>query len=232
MFDDFGVADSVFHEEHQLHPHYSFGVDFTYMIPDISDVSLELCELLVDGESVGIYTSIEEAFAEMIDPSKEYEVRLGYYSFYIGAPEYTIDLTELPRVKKIKITGVNDPAEEGYLDKNTLVKLAGNVNLNCHLELCNVEFEGDGVIRLNSNELTLSGRTVYLNTKVIGITDSSTVNVKAEQGVYFFEGIEVYKLLAGDKKVVFGADSHVVYMQGTQIYLSGNPDVKIDNRIK
>ena len=231
IYDDFGVADNIFHSEHTLHPNDTFGVDFTYKIPEISETSLELCELLADGESLGIFTSLEEAFAQMLDPAKEYQVNVGYYSFYVDAPDYTLDLEELPRVKKITIIGVNEPAAPGYLDKNTEIIIPADLKLNSTLELSNVDLEGEGKLLLEKNELILSGESVYIRLYVRGLVDGCAVKVEAARGVYFFNGIDIHHLYADGIKVVFGADSHVMYMMGDEIYTMNGAKVTVDNKI-
>ena len=232
VYDDFGIADDIFHDKHVLHPSDTFGVDFTYEIPEISETSLELCELLVDGESLGIFTSLEEAFAEMIDPTKEYQINIGYYSFFVGAPDYTLDLEELPRVKKITIVGVNEPAEPGYLDKNTEIIVSADLKVNSTLELKNVDLKGDGKLSLEKNELILGGESVYIRLYVVGLVDGCVVRAEAQKGVYFFGGLDVHHLYADEIKVVFGVDSHIIYMKGDEIYTMNGAKVTVDNKIK
>ena len=197
-----------------------------------NDSDLKLTELFKNGESLGIYVSLEDAFAEMIDSTAEYEVKIGYYSFYVGAPEYTLDVTNLPRAAKISIDGVNQAADPGYLDKNTVVHLSGNLTLNSTLELSNVELEGEGTILLNKNDLVLRGDCVFLYAKIVGLTDGSVVRVLTDDSACFFAGVDVHHLIAEGRKIVFGADSHIIYLKGDQIYLSGSPKLQIDNRIK
>ena len=232
VFDYFGIADEAFHAEHNLHPSDSFGLEFSYVIPNVSDVSLELCELIENGVSRGIYTSVEDAFVAMVDPSKEYEIKLGYYSFFTGAPEYTLDITNLPVAKKITVTGVNVPTKEGYLDNNTVINLAGNIKLNSALEFKNVRLDGQGTIQINKNALTFSGDCVYVNVNVSGITEGCLVNVNTEDGTYFNNGIDAYRVVAEETKVIFGGNSHIIYIKGDQIYTSGNAQLNIENREK
>lgn len=232
VFDTFGIAGDVFHTDHILHPSDSFGIDFIYEIPELSDESLELCELFEDGVSLGIYTSLENAFAAILDYTHEYVVKVGYYSFYVGAPEYTLDISALPRAEKITLVGVNQASEAGYLDKNSIVHISKDLTLNSTLELSNLELEGKGKVMLNKNELILSGDSVFLNTQVVGLTDGSVVRVLTDDTAYFFAGAQVHHLYADGRKIVFGADSHIVYIKGDEIYTSGDVELTIDNRIK
>ena len=232
VYDYFGVADNDFHADHTLHPSDSFGVDFIYEIPEISETSLELCELFVEGESLGIFTSLEAAFAEMTDPVKEYEIKLGFYSFYDSALEYTISLESLPLVKKITLTGVNQFTGDGYLDRNTLVHVGYNVKINSDLELTNVEVEGAGTLYISKHTLTLSGDSVFLRVEVTGATAGNTVEVKTEDAVYFMDGIDVYEMFAEDKKLVFGKSSKIKILHGGELYIMGEGiEIRYNNMV-
>ena len=232
-YDSFGLSDEDIHAEHTLHSSTSFGIDFIYPIPEISDEGMELCELSKNGERVGVYTDIDAAFSAMSDPTAEYSVYIGFYSFYVGAVAHTIDSATTPDVKKLTIIGNNEIVGEGYLDNNSVIYIDYMITLMSEVEFVNLDIKGSGSIHLIGDRLILSGNSDYIRILVSGLSSGSEIVSNNASGSYFFEGIDVYKLTILDGScAVFGKNSHIVYCYDDELYTtSASVRINIDHRV-
>ncbi len=229
-FDRFGMSDSLIHSNHVLHGSDTFGVDFIYEIPEISDTSIELTELRKDGEGLGLYPSIEAAILDMTDKDAVYELYIGFYGDFVGAEEHDLKLTELPNVKKLTITGINKFVGEGYLDQNSALNIAADLKLNGNVVFKNLNVKGEGTIDLNNNKLTLAGNSVYVSLKVNGTTEGSEIEVLSSRHACLNGAVNAY-LVTVDSTLIFGADSTVTNYNGESVFTSGGATVNITNRI-
>lgn len=230
-FDRFGMSDSLIHSDHTLHSTESFGVDFTYAIPEISDTSIELTELFKNGKSQGLYTSIETAMLAITDADAEYEIYIGFYGDFVGAQEHTLKITETPNVKKLTFSGLNKFGGEAYLDHNSVLNIEADLKLNGNVEFKNLELKGEGTVDLNNCKLTLSGATVYFGLKITGNTEGSEIEVLVTRHAYLNASVDVYLITVGDKTLVFAEDSTVHTFDGESLYTSNGATVNVTNRI-
>ncbi len=233
VYDKFGLSGATLYLDHTSHSSTNLGVQFIYKAPELATKDIELTALYKGGEKVGMYKSIDEAFAAMTDTEAEYEIDIGYYSSFVGATTHTITASETPSVKKLTIKGKSEYVGEGYLDNNSIINMRSGLTLNSDLELRDVHFviyDGVGIcpIKLGSHKLTLEGNSVYLDNRIEGDIDSLIV-ATTEHGVYVFGGIDVYKLEVKKDKIVLGADSRIEFGSYDNIYTQNGADVEIVN---
>lgn len=232
VYDDFGLgSDSIF-ADHTPHPDTPVGVDFIYEAPALSDTDIELTALYADGEYVGLYKSIDEAFDAILtydDQDAEFTVDVGYY--YMST--HTVSSTQrTPDVNKITVIGRNEFLGEQYLDRNSIIYVSYDLTISSNVEFANVSIEqcsdnSSILILEESITLTLSGHSVYIDPKVAGAYDS-TVVVECDRGAYMNGGAEIYRLAVPGYKVVFGADSTIEYGSYDKIYTTDNAKVDIE----
>lgn len=233
VFDKVGLSESAIFEEHMPHQSVTPSVDFIYAAPELADENIELTALYKNGEKVGYYKSIDDAFAAMTDADAEYEIDLAYYSSFVGALTHTVNVTKTPAVKKLTITGRNEFVGEGYYDNNTPLYLAADLTFGSDVEIRNLNIEPteDAVIKLNGNTLTIGGESIYIDTRIVGTEKDSVLVAATVRGAYVFGGIDVYKLDVKSNSIILGADSHIVYGSYGNIYTQNGADVDIDNQI-
>ncbi len=236
VFDKFGLSGASLNKDHFSHQSTTPNGDFVYKAPELADKDMEITALYKNGEKVGLYKSIDEAFAAMTDTEGEYEINIAYYSSYVGALTHTIMSGNTPEVKKLTITGKNEFVGEGYLDNNTVLYIRKPLVLGSNVELRNVHLEVyDGVgtpeIKLNGNTLTLGGESTFIDTRVTGKEEGSTVVVSTVRGAYVTGGVDIYKLEIKSDKIVFGADSHITYGTYGNIYTQNGAYIDIENEI-
>jgi len=234
VYDYFGLSGTSIFKNHTPHSSSVLGSDFIYEAPELSENDIILTALYKNGEYVGMYKSLDEAFAAMTDENGEYTVDLGFYSFYEGAPVHTIKSAATPNVKKLTIVGRNEPTEPGYLDNNSLVYLSGALTLGSDVVLQNVYImSSDGVdscsLNLAGNTLTLDGKSVYVTVKIRGTEPTSVVVASTDELTGLNGGVDIYKLVIENDGVVFGADSKLVYCPRNGLYTSGNPEIEIEH---
>ena len=234
VYDKLGLSGTTFYRDHTPHSSTNLGVQFTYQAPELASRDIELTALYKDGEKVGIYKSIDEAFAAMTDTEAEYEIDIGYYSSFVGATTHTITATQTPKVKKLTIKGKNEYVGEGYLDNNSIINMRSGLTLNSDVELRDVHtviYDGVGICPINvgKNTLTLGGGSVYLDNRILASDSESVIVSATERGVYVYGGIDAYRLTATKGITVVGADSHFVYASTDNLYKQNDADIKIDN---
>ena len=233
-FDYFGLSSADIFKDHTPHSSTNLSGNFIYAAPELSDESILLTSLYKNDEYVGMYKSLDDAFAAMTDENGEYTVNLSFYSFYKDAPVHIITSASTPNVKKLTITGRNEPTEPGYLDNNSLLCLTGALTLGSDVVLQNVHIMPFDetvpcVINLSGNTLTTDGKNVYVDVKISGTETTSKVIASTDDYTVFNGGVDIYKLVIENAGVVFGADSHLVYCPGNGLYTSGDVNVEIEN---
>ena len=232
VYDRFGLSESAIFADHVPHPSTPSGVDFIYEAPELSKTNIELTALYKDGEYLGMYKSIDSAFAAMTDNNAEYLVDIGFYSAYIHEIEHTLYATETPAVKKLTVLGKSVYLGEAYLDNNTAIHVVGDITLGSDLELRNVHLLlSDGVeasvIDLHKHSLILGGESVYLQSRVEGNYSYSSVIAATERGAYIYGGVDVHRLVVKTDKIVFGADSVIEYSGTVGIYTTNGANLVI-----
>lgn len=234
VYDKLGLSGATFYRDHTPHSSTNLGVQFTYKVPELATKDIELTALYKNGEKVGIYKSIDDAFAAMTDTEAEYVIDIGYYSTFVGATTHTITATETPEVKKLTIKGKNEYVGDGYLDNNSIINMSSGLTLNSDVELRDVHtviYDGAGICPINvgNNTLTFGGGSVYLDNRVLASDSDSQLVSATERGVYVYGGIDAYKLTVTNGITVVGADSHFVYASTDNLYRQNDADIKIDN---
>lgn len=234
VYDYFGLSEDAIYSDHTPYSSTDFTGKFTYAVPELADKSLELTELHKDGEYVGMYGSIDDAFAAMTDNNSEYEIYIGFYGFFENSPAHTLKATTTPDVKKLTITGRYEPAEEGYLITTSIINMPMSLALGSEVEIKNVNLViMDGVgncpINLSGHALILSGNAVYIQNKVSGIGTGSYVVTTTVQETYFYGGVDIHKLVVNNESgVVFGADSKMKFCNSYNLYTLDDVEVNVE----
>ncbi len=233
-FDSFGLSSAEIFKDHFPGSSTVFSGDFIYAAPKLADEGIRLTALYKNDEYVGMYKSLDDAFAAMTDQNGEYTVDIGFYSFYNSAPVHTIKSAATPNVKKLTIVGRNQPTEPGYFDINSVICISGELTLGSDVVLQNVHvMPSDNkvptFVDLAGHTLKLDGRSVYVEVKIFGTEATSVVVASTEERTVFDKGVDIYRLVIENDGVVFGADSHLVYCPSDGLYVSGGADVDIEN---
>ena len=236
VYDNFGLSSATIFADHVPHSSTEFGVDFIYKAPTLSDKNIELAALYKNGERVGIYKSIDEAVAAIDDREGDYEIKLGFYSFYVGAITHTLSLSELPEVNSLTISGRSVHVGEEYLDNNSVLYLASSVVINSEVILKDLDVDVKGgatgcSIDINGYTLCLTGNSVYLDPKVVGTKVGSKLVADTLHGAYVSGGIDVYRLEVKNDIIVIGADSHITNSPNPsgKIFTQNGAEIVIDN---
>ena len=233
VYDYFGLSESKIFSDHTPHSSVVSSGDFMYAAPELADKSLELTELYKDGEYVGVYKSIDDAFAAMTDENGAYEIYVGFYGFFTSSPAHSLNATTTPNVGKLTITGKYEPGEPGYLATTSLIYISNSLTLGSNVEIKNLDvdvLDGAGACSINlaGHTLTLGGEAVYMNSKVCGTENESVVVANTVQKTYFYCGVDIYRLVVNNEGVVFGVDSKIEYSNSEEIYTLNNADVKVE----
>lgn len=235
VFDYFGLSAKSIFADHTSHSSTVLNSDFIYKTPDLADKDIDPTALYKNGEYVGMYMSIDSAFLAMTDPSAEYEINIGYFSFMVGSPVHSVTATKTPDVKKLTVTGKNQFVGEEYLDNNSVLALPPSFTLDCDLVLKNVRVEqvgtgAKGEINLSGNTLTLDGKSVQIIPRITGLDAGSILHVNTQGKSYMTGGVNIYSLVSDDDMSVFGADSYIKYSNTDDYYTQNGAKVRIENK--
>ena len=232
-FDYFGMSAASIFADHTPHSSTELDDDYIYEAPELSDKDIILVEVHKDGSYLGLYKSIEDAFAAMTDENGEYTVNIDFYSFYVGAPTHVIGTVTTPNVKKLTIVGRNEVVGSGYLDNNSLLYVSGTLTFGSDVELVNLhvipsDSEPLSSIHLAGHTLTLSGKSMYFDLKIFGTEDESTVVAETTDVVYFNRGVDIYRLVLNNAGAAFGANSKIEYGPTHGLYvMDGSIEIDI-----
>ena len=159
----------------------------------------------------------------MIDENGEYELYVGYYSFYESGLDYVLDASVTPDVRELTITGKNEPAEPGYLDYNTTIFLTSSLTLSSDVVIKNLRIETSGadnrVINLKGHTITFDGNSTYIVPRICGTENGSTIISKAVKHVYLYGGAEVYKVSVENVGIAYGEDTYVKFCNTNGYYI-------------
>ena len=232
VYDYFGLSADAIFSDHTPYSSTDFTGKFTYAAPQLAEKSLELTELYKDGEYVGVYGSIDEAFVAMTDKNGEYEIYIGFYGFFESSPIHALKATATPDVKKLTIIGKSEPDAE-KLDFTSVISMSASLTLGSDVELKNIDIiiddgAADCSIKLAGHILTLSGDAVYIESKITGTEAGSIVVTKTLQETYFYGGADIYRLVVNNSGAVFGADSNIKSCNSYELYSLDDADVKVD----
>ena len=229
VYDYFGLSTSAIFRNHTPHSSTVLSSDFIYAAPTLSNQSIELTALYKNGEYVGLYKSIDDAFAAMTDKTAEYEIKIDYYAFYVESPVHYIRSTTTPDVKKLTITGRNETTGQNTLDNNSIIYLLSSLTLGSDVELRNLYLavgSGSYQVALDGHTLTLGGDVVYTDTRITGGFASEVV-IETTDVAYINGGVDVYSLNTGNVGVLLGLDSYITYCEGNRIFIPRGEDVKV-----
>ena len=241
VYDDFGLSVSDLFADHTSHQSEVPGGDFIYPTPKLSDTTIELTVLYKNSTYAGVYKSIDDAFAVMTDSTAEYVIYIGFYSTFEGAIVHNIKASATPSVKKLTIIGTSEFVGEGYLDNNSEVNLHALLILGSDIEMRNLRILCPGSasgyqIELNKHTLTLGGDSMYVNARVVGTEQGSTVITRASRGSYLHGGAEIYLLDSGMGDAIFGQNSNIQFLKsgesGSNIYTTPGVDVNIEKTVE
>ncbi len=233
FYDKFGMSDSFTHSDHELFGQGGFGLDYNYDIPEISDTTMQLAALYKDGAYQGIYMSIDDALASIIDPDAEYEIKIDFYSNYLGHEDYVLNASELPSAKKIAITGLNVPAPEGYVDYNTPITIVADaLKLNSTLSIENIELVGTGanVIELGKNELIFNGKSANAEIGIEAPDPLAKVTVNIADRIDFKKSVNIYSLNINSGTIVLHETSYIKNENGNVFRINENVEIIGDVR--
>ena len=235
VYDYFGLSANAIYSDHTPYSSTDFTGKFTYAVPELATKSLELTELYKDGEYVGVYKSIDDAFAAMTDNNAEYEIYVGFYGFFESSLVHYLKAATTPDVKKLTITGKSEPAEEGYLTTTSAIYISRDLTLGSDVELKNIDLiilddAGDCPVSLSGHTLILSGDAAYIHSKIIGTETTSAVVAQTTQETYLYGGVDIDRLVVNNETgVVFGADSKIKYSNSRELYTLNGAEVSVVN---
>ena len=235
VYDYFGLSGQSIYADHTSHSSTEFSNSFIYKSPDLATKDIEPTALYKNGTYVGMYKSVDEAFANMTDIDAEYEINIGYFSFMVGAPVHSLTATSTPNVKKLTITGVNQIVGDGYLDNNSIICLPKSLTLGSDVTFKNLHVTASDAllgseIKLAGNTLTLEGNSCYIESRVTGTDNGSAIAVSTVDMAYLSGGVDVYRMSAENNKAVFGADSYINTSNFNKWYTQNSAKVNIVNK--
>ena len=234
VFDYFGLSSNAIYSDHTPHSSTVLSSKFIYEAPVLADESLEITELYKDGEYVGVYGSIDDAFSAMTDKDAEYLIYVGFYGFFTKSPAHYLNATTTPNVKKLTIVGNVELVEEGYLAPTSVIYISKALTLGSNVEIKNIDlviFDGVGScpINLAGHTLILSGDAAYIHSKIIGTETTSAVVAQTTQETYLYGGVDIDRLVVNNEKgVVFGADSNIKYCNSYELSTLNNANVSVE----
>ena len=236
-YDFFGVSSDKFFTDHTPHQSARLHIKFSYKAPTLSNTDLALTALYKNGKYVGMCKDVSDAFANMTDTECSYEIFIGYYSSYEGAPVHHIYESKTPAVQYLTIRGISEYVGEDYLDNNSILVIHGTLDLSSGLGLSNVylevaEGEKGNMIRMNNYRLSLSGASVYIEPRVYGYGKNNCISAYTERGAYLLGGANVYKIEINKDKVVLGADSNISYCSRNGLYATDGVKVQVNEYVR
>ena len=235
VYDCFGLSSGAIFKDHTSHSSSELGVNFIYETPKLSTTDLELTALYENGGYVGLYGSIAEAFDKMDDSQGEYEIYIGFYSYFENTMSHTMTNTVTPSVKKLTIRGNSEFVGDGYLDNNSTVNVMKSLKLGSDIVLVDVQLmsvnsSGQISIDLVRYELTLQGKSVYIEPRILGSGSTCKITASTERGAYMIGGVDVYRLVVKKDKAIMGADSVIQYGNTAGIYTLNGVNVVIKHK--
>ena len=149
------------------------------------------------------------------------------------SPIHMLQSSTTPNVKKLTISGRNEHVGGNHLDNNSMIRLYSNLSLGSDVVIKNIHLveSVDGVheIDLSGHKLTLSGESVYMDSRVISSLTTSSLVTSTLDIAYIYGGVDVYQLTTGSVGVMLGADSRITYCYGNKIYVpqASTPSEKV-----
>lgn len=195
----FGATNAVFGQTHVVNtPESDVPEYFLYDIPEVSDTPCSLVALYRNGNKVGVYYGIENAFAHMDSASDEYTVELfeDTQIFAIG--------NKTPAVENLTIKGYHNE-ENGSCAEIFVVGDALNIGGNITFE--NIKLTYDSSVAIPSyidageNKIVFSGNKTQCEINIKG-SDSCVLEILSKKAE--LKNVELKNILLATKSVDFG----------------------------
>ena len=221
-FDYFGMSLEKMEEEHVPDTTLGIGYYYQYQLPEISARNIELVSFSEDGISIGMYTSIDNAFEYMTDENADYEVLLmntGLIEYGIIARnniKYLIT-SDLPNVKSIRIVGVKTDLVSSFYTV-TSIYIENDIKFGCDVVLENISLLNENgskhTIDLNGNDLALVGYYCQIYVDIFD-DDGSFVKSETNQLSEIYGDVNVVNLYSNDYDLMLRSDVHI-----TNLYIN------------
>ena len=214
-YDCFGLSFSNMTASHKHDMPNDFGTAYLYDIPTVSNTDIQLVTLYEDGNDLGLFSSIDSAFARMTDADAEYTVELFDYSnvgpLLLSSPriKHYVFAKKTPDVKSISIEGEYKQSEGGFITiiPIYLVHPAGLTVTSdltiTDMEFFQVDFFCFPGLFLDNSRLTFSGGCCESEISKIGRTENDTtstivsnsnlINIYSEVDVHRIEGGPIFE---------------------------------------
>ena len=233
----FGMTKTRYEESHVADSDEATGIDYLYPLPTMSDGNFELVDLIKNGERIGIYESIDEAFEHIIDQNADYIVQLYQYtlrglSLIASADvEHDISGVEIPNAKSVTIKG-HYIQVSGDMATCTKVIINNELTLLAKtLILTNVNPTGEGSLDIQDNCLVVTGEFSYLQVPIIGnIEKGATSKIVCDttgSGVEFYYEVKVYEMLVPSNALIRN-EARIVNLKAKIITVFGG-NAEIEN---
>ena len=226
----FGMSRQYCDSTHNADSFDKTGVNYLYQLPDMSESSIELVDLLKNGEFVGTYVSIDKAFEYMTDQNADYTLQLYSYTLQgpllISSPSiiHNIYSTETPDVKSITIKGQYENLGNGYGTCTSLVINDYLTLLADTLVLYNIALRGDDALYIQDNCLDISGRgsvAISIIGNIDGCATSKIVcNTAIGVQIEFWKEIQVYEMDAPGQ-VTFRGATKITHLKSRRVDVYG-----------
>ena len=229
-YDWFGMSGESCEVDHITDSFNSTGLDYLYRLPEMSERTFELVDMLKNGEFYGTYENIDKAFEHMTDPNADYTLNLYSYSMqasalgYYSSIKHTIYSKETPAVKSITINGVT--TEKGPLGFYTSLIINDSLTSFADtLTLSELQTSG-GTLYIQDNCLNVSSGYVII--PVIGnIEDGATSKIVCAEYGDFWREVKVYELDA-PIGVQFRDQSTIVNLKAYSVSVMGG-NLNVEN---
>ena len=211
-YDCFGLSYTNMIVAHKLDTPEEFGVAYLYDIPSVTYSDIQLVTLYENEENLGFRKDIDDAFADMDDPTAEYTIELFNYSYsgpkLLAVPliKHFIFSDETPDVQKISITGTYKQMGSGFISMTPMYFMKDKPFIvSSDLSIENAELmEGDFMaahgILIEDATLTFAGSCCESELSSIKRTEkdtSSAIEVNTSSELTIYSDLDVHSVFEG-----------------------------------
>lgn len=203
---NFGMSAAKMNEGYTVDTPVGVGADYLYKLPQLAPYSIGLVDLYKNGNLVGRYLSVDDAFAAMTDSKGEYAVQLFDYGsngpmlMSTSAVEYHIVSTKTPRVKSLTIRGLHIDMGNGYYTRLGLW-VDSDLVLQSNLTVTDLAVYGEGSVDLKKYKLSCLGNSVDVHVPITGSLDPNTpsqLHMGVKMSSEFYDTVQVHTLSQSD----------------------------------